>query len=82
MGARFVLTCLAYLVALALTGGLSLFGVLWLAGPHGGVLPESMHPGTLIAGWVLLLVVPILAARWAWRRLASSRKTGTDLSNP
>lgn len=68
MGARFVLTGLAYFAALALTGCLAFVGVLWLAGPHGGVLPQSLHTATLIVGWVFVLVVPVLVARWLWHR--------------
>ena len=80
MGARLVLTCLAYFVALGLTGWLAFIGVLWLAGPHGGVLPQSMHTTTLVVGWVLVLVVPILIARCTWRGLVSYRRAGGDLS--
>jgi hypothetical protein len=69
---RVIGTCVAVLVALAVIAPVAFFAVFFLAGPHGGALPSSLHATTLIVGWLLVVVVPILVGRWAWRRLAPS----------
>jgi membrane protein DedA with SNARE-associated domain len=66
---RYVAALLAYVGSLALT----FFAVLYLAGPHGGVLPTSLHAATLVLGWILVLVIPFLVAGWTWRRLSRAR---------
>jgi hypothetical protein len=65
---RFLVTLLAFIVALVPTAVVAFFAVIFLAGPHGGVLPASLHTATLLLGWFCVLVVPLLVARWAWRR--------------
>ena len=70
---RIVGTCVAFLLALAVTAPLAFFAALILAGPHGGVLPSSAQAAAFVVGWLFVLGVPILAARWAWRRLARPR---------
>lgn len=67
---RLAFTILAYLATFVVVAAAAFFGVLVLAGPHGGALPSFMQTPALLLGWVLVLVVPVLAARWAWRRLA------------
>jgi membrane protein DedA with SNARE-associated domain len=66
-------TCVVFFVALAVTAAVTLFAVLLLAGPHGGVLPSSLHSATLVLGWLVVAIVPIFAGRWAWRWLARPR---------
>jgi hypothetical protein len=66
-------TCVVFLLALAVTAAVAFFAVLMLAGPHGGVLPSSLHAATLVLGWSVVAIVPIFAGRWAWRRLAPPR---------
>jgi len=68
---RFVATVFAGLAALAITAAASFFAVMTLAGPHGGLLPQSMHTAVLLLAWAMILVVPIVAARWVWRRFAA-----------
>jgi hypothetical protein len=70
---RVIGTCVAFLVALAVTATVTFFVVLFLAGPHGGALPSSLHAAVLIVGWLVVAVVPILAGLWTWRRLAPRR---------
>lgn len=64
-----LLTGVAYLTALVLTAFAMSLAVLYLVGPHGGVLPDSFYIPVLCAGWFCVIVVPILFARWMWRRL-------------
>jgi hypothetical protein len=71
---RILVTLLAFLALLLSTAATAFFAVLILAGPHGGVLPRALHPATLALGWLCVLVVPLVGARWVWRRYA--RVTG------
>jgi hypothetical protein len=70
---RVLSTFAAFVVTLAVTAAVALFAVLFLVGPHGGVLPSSLQTATLVLVWLVVAIVPILAARWAWRRLAPPR---------
>lgn len=65
---RFLVTLLAFVVLLLSTAVAAFVAVIFLAGPHGGVLPRSLHTATLGLGWFCVLVVPLMGARWVWRR--------------
>jgi len=65
---RLAATALAFLASLVLVAAGAFFMVILLAGPHGGVLPTSLHSVTLLLGWACVLVVPLFVARWVWRR--------------
>lgn len=65
---RLTMTALAFLVSLALVAVGAFFAVMLLAGPHGGMLPSSLHSATLLLALACVLVVPLLFARWVWRR--------------
>jgi hypothetical protein len=66
---RALLVAIAYLAVLALSAVLAFYGVLILAGPHGGLLPHSAQPLVLAAGWFAVLVLPAWVALLTWRRL-------------
>jgi hypothetical protein len=66
---RYLATALAYVVALALVAIVTSFAVLYLVGPHGGLLPQSFYIPILSLGWMAVIVLPVLFARWMWRRL-------------
>lgn len=66
-----VLSALAYLAALALVAVLTFFAVIFLAGPHAGLLPHWLEVVVFAAALLIVLVLPALAARWVWRRLAA-----------
>jgi glycerol-3-phosphate acyltransferase PlsY len=68
---RWVLTLLVWLVSLALLAPVCFFAAISLAGPHGGVRPPSVQPLVLILGWAIVLVVPVLIARVAWRHASN-----------
>jgi uncharacterized membrane protein len=65
---RWLLTSLAWLVATAVLLPICFFAVIVLAGPHGGMLPRVLESPVFVACWLVLLVVPVLAARAVWRR--------------
>lgn len=68
MPRRLLLTAAAFLVALILTAGVVFFLVLLLAGPHGGVLPASFEKPVLVAGWMLVLAIPVWCGWRVWTR--------------
>lgn len=57
-----------YLITLLLIGVGGFVLVIWLAGPHGGVLPERFRPVILVAFWVSVVVFPLLAARRTYHK--------------
>lgn len=69
---RVFLTLLAFAASLIFTAVAVFFAVIFLAGPHGGALPASLHTATLAIGWLVVLAVPVFVARWAWRRQSRS----------
>ena len=65
---RIVVTLLAFATSFAATAAVALFAVLLLAGPHGGLLPRSLHGAALALGWLVVLALPSWVATWTWRR--------------
>ena len=70
---KVVAAALAFLVALPVTGALAFFAVMFLAGPHGGVLPDWTHTWVLALGWLAILAVPVLVARKVWLRAGENQ---------
>jgi hypothetical protein len=66
---RILGTAGVYAVTLVVCAVAVFFAVIALAGPHGGLLPNSFETPVLIAGWAIVLVVPAWVARRTWRRL-------------
>ena len=52
---------------------LCFFAVMSLAGPHGGILPGSLHGLVFVVAWALLVGGPVLVASIVRRRLALGR---------
>jgi lauroyl/myristoyl acyltransferase len=46
--------------------------VIFLAGPHAGVLPQWAEAVVLGLGWLAVFVLPVLVARRLWRRLGTT----------
>jgi hypothetical protein len=42
---------------------LTFFVVIFLAGPHAGLLPHALEVVVFVLGWLFVLVLPVLAAR-------------------
>lgn len=72
---RIVLSLIAYVVALAAVAVIAFFAVIFLAGPHAGLLPGWLEAVVLGLGWLAVLLLPVLAARAVWRRLGRPRGT-------
>jgi hypothetical protein len=65
---RVIVAALALVVSLLVTATAAFFAVMFLAGPHGGALPASLHSATLLVAWVIVMAVPFFCTRWVWRR--------------
>jgi hypothetical protein len=50
------------------------FSVIVLAGQHSSILPSRIPAAVLPIGWLIFLVVPVLAARAARRRAGLKAK--------
>jgi hypothetical protein len=61
----------AWLLATVVVLPVIAFGVIALAGPHGGILPSFLHPVVLVLGWLLVLGAPAFVARAVWKRRRS-----------
>ena len=70
---RALLTLIAFLVTLPVIGVMTFFAVIFLAGPHGGVLPQWTEPVVLILGWSVVIVFPTLVARKVWLRTGKAK---------
>ena len=68
---RYLLTGLAYVVSLVVTAAVVLVAVLFLAGPHAGLLPQPLEVVVIIAGWGAVVALPIVAARGVWKRVGA-----------
>jgi len=70
---RILISILAAVISMPITAVLVYFAVLFLAGPHGGVLPPSLHLITLAFGWIVVVAVPLFVGRWVWQRFSRNR---------
>jgi hypothetical protein len=68
------LRLLAWVGSLVLLAPVCFFVVMVLAGPHSSLLPSWLQPAVLVAGWLALLVAPLVIARAVWRRIGSASK--------
>lgn len=75
---RPVIAALAgWLIAALVVIPLCALAVLYLAGPHGGLLPPFLSPYVLGLGWLTVIVVPLVIARLAWRAARDRHTAGT-----
>jgi hypothetical protein len=65
---RWLRTIAAYALSLCIVAPVAFLIVIFLAGPHAGLLPETLEAVILIAGWISVLLVPVWVARKVWRR--------------
>ena len=65
---RAVLAILAYLGTLIVVAPITILAVLFLAGPHAGLLPQALEVAVLLLGWAVVLGVPVYVAIRVWRR--------------
>ena len=59
---------LAWLGSLAVLAPVCSLGAFLLAGPHSSLLPSFLQGPAWLLAWIILLVVPALVGRAAWRR--------------
>ena len=65
---RALFTLIAFFVAFIVTGVVTFFAVIFLAGPHGGVLPEWAGPIIFVLAWSAVIILPVVSARKVWLR--------------
>jgi hypothetical protein len=65
-----ILTLLAWLLAVLILAPVCFFLVILLAGPHSTMLPAFLQPLVLLLGWIVFFMGPVWVARVVWRRLA------------
>lgn len=70
---NYLYTALAYIVGLIAVGAIASLAVLFLIGPHSGMLGDWAYVPILALGWTAVIVLPVLFARWIWRRLKTLR---------
>jgi hypothetical protein len=66
--ARVLIAFIAWTAAFAVLAPVCFFVVVLLAGPHSSILPSAMQPAVWVLGWLVLLGLPVVAARRAWVR--------------
>ncbi len=70
--ARLAIAFITWLLLAAILATV-LFILLWVvAGPHSGMLPQPLQVALWIAGYAVILIVPLVVAVLVYRRLASS----------
>ncbi len=70
---RLALTFVAW-VAVTATTATIMFIIAWiLAGPHAGLLPQPLEEAVWIAGYAVILLVPLAAAILIHQRLSAPR---------
>lgn len=74
---RLLLTIATYLGALLAVAVAAFCVVIFLAGPHAGLLPHTLEVVVLLLGWLSVLVLPVWAAWAVW-----CRGSNTGPSNP
>ena len=65
-----LLTLLAWLLAVLILAPVCFFLVILLAGPHSSMLPAFLQPVVLLLGCIVFLLGPVWVARVVWRRLS------------
>jgi hypothetical protein len=65
---RLLLVAATYLGALVLVTPIVFAIVIFLAGPHAGLLPQALEVAVMITGWLAVLILPALVARAVWKK--------------
>lgn len=68
---RYLVTAAAFAGSFVLVAMAAVFAVLAFAGPHSDTLPKPLQAVVYVLAYGSVLVLPVLAARAAWR--SSSR---------
>ena len=69
---RILATTAAYFASLVAIAVTTFFVVIFLAGPHAGLLPSWLEAADLGIGWLVVVVLPLMLATKVWRRLGKS----------
>ena len=69
---RLLLTAIVFIASLGTLAVIGFFAVMFLAGPHGGVLPEWLHRPFLFVAWVIVIGLPVWLAVIVYKRMKCS----------
>lgn len=70
---KYLITGFALLASTVVIGGVVLFLVLVVAGPHAGLLPQPLEVVVVILGWAAVFLGPFFVTRTVWRKLGVKR---------
>lgn len=71
---RVLITIATYFLALLAAAVVAFFVVIFLAGPHAGLLPHAMEVVVLVLGWLSVLILPFWAAWRTWKRFGERQR--------
>jgi len=66
-----LLSLVVFLICGLAVATASFFAVIFLAGPHGGVLPEWTQGIVLLIAWVITIGVPVFCAVKTYRKFTN-----------
>lgn len=65
---RLLLAVVTYFGVLVFVAVIAFFLVIFLAGPHAGLLPHTLEVIVIVLSWLSVIVLPVWAAWMVWRR--------------
>jgi ABC-type nickel/cobalt efflux system permease component RcnA len=71
---RVLITIATYFLTLLVVAVVAFFVVIFLAGPHAGLLPHAMEVVVLVLGWLSVLILPFWGAWIIWKRLGQRQR--------
>jgi len=71
---KWVFSIITFFVSLALCAIIGFFAVLFLAGPHSGIVPVWSEEIVLLLGWIFTLSVPVILARKVYVKIKFQEK--------
>lgn len=74
MGVKILATFIAYVLALLIVACITFVVVIVLAGPHAGLLPFWLEVVVVGAGWLAVLLLPLILARKVWRKFPRNER--------
>lgn len=70
---KYIAAAIAFIATLWVTGMAAVFALIAVVGPHSGPASKPVEILTYGLGGAAVLVLPLLAARAAWRRTGARR---------
>jgi hypothetical protein len=71
---RVILTTCSYFIALFILAAFVFVVTISVAGPHSSLLPEWMSKMVFLIGWVIIIILPVLVAKWIYLKLSRQKE--------